>query len=130
MNADEYRLKIDELTYRINGCIYEVANVLGHGFLEKVYENALACELRNQKFRVEQQKPLPVLYKGNMVGDYFADLLVENTVLIELKSITTSFQPVHLAQCMNYLRATNLHVCLLVNFGKPKVEIKRVVRNL
>ena len=128
MNADERRLKLDKITRRIIGCVYRVANSLGAGFLEKVYENALAHELRKAGLKAKQQFPIRVHYDGVVVGEYTADLLVEAEVLIELKAIQ-ALEEVHAAQCLNYLHATKLHVCLLVNFGKPKVEIKRIVRD-
>ena len=124
MNADARRL--DEITEKIIGCAFRVANVLGCGFLEKVYENALAVELRKSGLRVEQQAPIQVMYEGVVVGDYVADLLVEECVLVELKAVK-SIDEVHTAQCLNYLKATGLKVCLLINFGRPKVKVKRIV---
>lgn len=114
-----------ELTERIIGCAYTVANVLGHGFLEKVYENALALELRKNGMHCTQQNPIPVMYEGVMVGDFVADLTVENAVIAELKAVS-QLNEVHLAQCLNYLRATGLKTCLLLNFGRARVEVKRV----
>jgi len=125
ISADEHRL--DEITRKIIGCAYTVANTLGCGFLEKVYENALAQEVRNAGLAVQQQKPIAVQYKGTVVGDYVADLLVEECVLVEIKSVR-QFDEIHLAQCLNYLHATGLHICLLINFGTPKVQVKRVVQ--
>jgi GxxExxY protein len=122
------RLQFDELTSAIIGCVYKVANSLGPGFLEKVYENALAHELRKNGFFVEQQRVIQVLYDGVVVGDYCADLVVENAVVLELKAIK-ALDEIHLAQCMNYLKATGFRVCLLVNFGCVNVQIKRVVNN-
>jgi GxxExxY protein len=127
MNADERRLR--ELTERIIGCVYEVSNRLGCGFLEKVYENALLVELTRAGLKARQQEPIDIFYRDILVGQYFADLLVEDAVIIELK-IVKGFDDVHTAQCLNYLKATGIKVCLLVNFAKPKVEIKRIVRNL
>lgn len=127
MNADERRL--NELTERIIGCVFEVSNRLGCGFLEKPYENALKIELEFAGLTVLQQHPIPILYRGKAVGDYFADLLVEAQVTIELKVLRT-FEEIHLAQCINYLKATALKICLLINFAKPKVEIRRIVNNL
>lgn len=124
MNADAHRL--DELTEKIIGCAYKVANGLGAGFLEKVYEKSLSIELRNSGLHVEQQKPITVFYDEQAVGEYFADLLVEKSILVELKA-TKSIDEIHMAQCLNYLKATNLKVCLLINFGSPKVAIKRIV---
>ena len=115
----------DPLTERIIECAYKVSNVLGCGFLEKVYENALAYELRKAGFEVKQQEPILIRYDGVVVGEYFADLLINGTVLIELKAVK-EFDDNHLAQCINYLKATRLTTCLLMNFSKPRVEIKRI----
>jgi GxxExxY protein len=122
------RLQLDGLTQKAIGCAYTVSNVLGSGFLEKVYENAFAHELRKTKAQVKQQHPIDVIYDGTVVGEFFADLVVDDAVLIELKAVK-ELDDVHLAQCMNYLKATGLKVCLLMNFAKPKVEVKRVVNN-
>ena len=126
MNTDERREKLDQITEKIIGCCYNVATALGNGFLEKVYENALAHELKKSGFRVLQQHPVKVMYDDVEVGDYVADLLVENSVIVELKAIK-ALDNIHRAQCLNYLKATGMKVCLLVNFGPPKIEIKRVV---
>ena len=103
-----------------------MANKLGCGFLEKVYENALAHELRKRGLSMQQQFPVQVNYDGALVGEYVADLMVEGCVLVELKAVK-EMDAVHAAQCMNYLKATGLKVCLLINFGKPRIEIKRYV---
>jgi GxxExxY protein len=95
----------DALSERIIGCAFTVANTLGSGFLEKVYENALALELREAGLTVEQQRGITVSYRGMPVGDYFIDLLVEDSVLIELKTVS-ALNSAHRAQCINYLRAT------------------------
>lgn len=124
MDTDEHGL--NAITERIIGCSFAVANALGHGFLEKVYQNALAYELQCCGLTVEIQKTLPVYYRGVIVGDYVADLLVEGLVLVELKAIK-EFDDVHLAQCLNYLKATGLQLCLLINFGTPKIRIRRIV---
>ena len=116
----------DPLTSKIIGCAYRVANELGSGFLEKVYENALAHELRKAGIKVEQQHGIVVLYDGVEVGDYVADLLVNNQVLVELKTCK-DLDDVHLAQCLNYLKATGQRVCLLMNFGRPKLQIRRLM---
>ena len=117
-----------ELTEKIIGCAYTVANELGCGFLEKVYENALAYELRKQGLQVEQQKPLNVYYDGTIVGVYFADIVVNAEVLLELKC-AKCFEETHLAQCLNYLRGCGMSVALLINFGAPRVEIKRIIND-
>jgi GxxExxY protein len=126
MNTDKHRcdLGLDELTERIIGCAYAVSNTLGCGFLEKVYENALAIELRKAGLKAVQQHIVKVKYAGAVVGDFSADILVEGRVIVELKAVDALAQ-IHVAQCLNYLKATGLRVCLLINFGKPKVQIKR-----
>ncbi|HUT33508.1 MAG TPA: GxxExxY protein [Planctomycetota bacterium] len=138
MNADERGLDsqgpsgrgaLDKLTESIIGCAYTVSNTLGCGFLEKVYENALAIELRKAGLDVSQQHPIEVLYGGVAVGEYCADLLVDHRVVVELKAVK-AIDEVHMAQCLNYLKATGLHVCLLLNFARPKLEVKRIVRGL
>jgi GxxExxY protein len=126
MNTDEHRAELAALTERVIGCAYGVSNVWGCGFLEKVYENAMAHELRKSGFGVVQQQPMRVWYDNVVVGEYVADLIVENRVLLELK-VARALDDIHMAQCLNYLKATRLPVCLLLNFGKPKVEIKRLM---
>ena len=125
INDDEHRYSHDALTERIIGCAYTVANTLGSGFLEKVYENALAHELRKQGLKVSEQLPITVNYDGVVVGDFLADLVVDDTVIAELKAIS-GLRDVHMAQRLNYLKATGLKVCLLMNFGRAKVEVKRI----
>jgi GxxExxY protein len=125
MNAD----MLNALSERIIGCAFAVANGLGSGFLEKVYENALAHELRKAGLRVAQQQGVSVTYDDVIVGEYAADLLVEAAVLVELKAVR-ALDDIHQAQCMNYLRATGMHLCLLLNFGRPRLEIRRIVHNL
>ncbi len=128
MNADERRLDLNEVTERIIGCAYTVSNKLGCGFLEKVYENALAIELRKVGLEAKQQHGVQVTYDWQLVGDFVADILVAGCVILELKA-GKALDDAHYAQCLNYLRATGLKVCLLMNFGKPKLEVKRVVLN-
>jgi GxxExxY protein len=128
MNADERGSRLDKITETILGCAFNVSNTLGCGFLEKVYENALAVELRKAGMKVQQQHDVKVTYQGIVVGEYTADLLVEGHVVVELKAVTR-LEPIHGAQCLNYLRATDLPVGLLLNFGNPKLEVKRVVNN-
>src|SRR5687768_9022933 len=112
--------RINGITEKIIGCAFKVANTLGTGFLEKVYENALGYELRKLGFHVEQQWPITVYYDGLEVGFYEADLFVENLVPVEVKHIK-AFDDAHLAQTINYLRATNRRIALLINFGKSKI---------
>jgi GxxExxY protein len=118
--------KLNELTGRIIGCAYAVSNELGAGFLEKVYENALTYELKKSGLCAQQQHPIQVHYDGVVVGEYVADVVVENAVLVELKAVK-AFDNIHFAQCINYLKATGMQICLLINFGQPKIEIKRFV---
>jgi GxxExxY protein len=127
MNADDTVL--DHLTRPIIGSAMTVSNALGAGFLEKVYENALAHELRKVGLAVSQQRGVTVMYDGIIVGDYAVDLLVQESVIVELKAIK-AVADIHRAQCINYLRATGLRVCLLLNFGNPRLEIKRIVLGL
>ncbi len=122
-------MKINDITYVINGAVFEVNKVLGPGFLEKVYENALMVELEKRGLKAKKQFPIDVIYKGQIVGDYVADLLVEQEVLVELKTVE-SINKVHEAQLLNYMKATGIKVGLLVNFRNPKVEIKRLVLDL
>jgi GxxExxY protein len=126
-HADSARL--NDLSGRVIGCAFTVLNTLGAGFLEKVYENALAQELRDSGLAVEQQRSVKVHYHGAVVGEYSTDLLVEGVLLVELKTVR-ALDDVHRVQCTNYLQATGLPLCLLLNFGKPRLEIKRVVRGL
>lgn len=119
MNADS-----SIMTERIIGVFYEVYNELGHGFLESVYEEAMAVALPQAGLKVERQVPLRVTFRGVVVGDFRADLLVENSVLLELKA-SRDIDPAHEAQLLNYLRATEVEVGLLLNFG-PKARFKRL----
>jgi GxxExxY protein len=116
---------LNSLSERIIGCAFTVSTTLGAGFLEKVYENALAHELRKARLTVAQRHPISVRYDGVVVGEFTADLLVEGAVLVELKAIR-ALEPVHTAQCVNYLRGTGMRLCLLLNFGVPRLEVKRV----
>ena len=117
--------EINPITEKVIGCAYAVSNTLGCGFLEKVYENALAHEMRKSGLIVSQQQVIRVMYDGVEVGFYECDLAVEGLVLVEVKAVR-ELTEVHRAQCMNYLRATGFRVCLLINFGNPKLEVKRL----
>ncbi len=117
--------KHSEITDKIIGAFYKVYNTLGYGFLEKVYENALYIELTALNLKTEKQKPIKVFYEEREVGNYFADLVVEDLVIIELKASETLCEE-HEYQLINYLKATDIEVGLLLNFGK-KPEIKRKV---
>jgi GxxExxY protein len=117
---------VNLITQKIIGCAYDVSNTLGTGFVEKVYENALVHRIRKiTEFMVAQQYPVQVVYDGVIVGEFFADLLVDERVLVELKAVSMLTND-HTAQALNYLRATGLEICLLINFGRTKVEIKRL----
>ena len=118
--------EINAITEKIIGSAYIVSNTLGSGFLEKVYENALAIEISKHNLVVIKQQPLNVVYDGLIVGEYFADLMIENKVVVEIKAIK-EFNQIHQAQLMNYLVACNKQCGLLINFGKPRIEIKRIL---
>ena len=115
-----------DLVFEINKCVFEVYRVLGHGFLEKVYEKALLKELIAKGLKAQAQVPIQVHYKGEIVGDYYADLVVEDKVIIELKA-QENLSKVYDAQLLNYLKATKIQVGLLVNFTYPKATVKRLV---
>ena len=116
------------LTEKTIRCAFNVHNELGSGFLEKVYENALRMELIQENLEVKQQVPVEVRYKGKTIGNYCADLLVNDKILIELKAVETLVKE-HEVQLVNYLKATGLTIGLLINFG-PSVQIKRKIRHL
>jgi len=120
MDANE-REFLNQLFEKVVGAVYEVANTLGAGFLEKVCERALKAELNMRGIDSESQAAIQVLYKGKNIGDYYADLLVEDKLIVELKCVDT-LNNEHTAQTLNYLKASNRHVALLVNFQHPKVE--------
>jgi len=122
-------MDINDITYAINGAVFEVNKLLGPGFLEKVYENALLIELKKRGITAESQVPIKVFYKENVVGEYIADILVESKVIVELKTVET-IDKIHEAQLLNYLKATGIQVGILVNFKHPKAEIRRMVFNL
>lgn len=128
MNTDlEPAFEHDPLSEAVIGCVFRVANGLGTGFLEKVYENALVHELRKAGLDVKQQVTVSVHYDGQNVGDYIGDIVVEGRLLLELKACK-ALEDVHLAQCLNYLKATGIPTCLLINFGTTKPQIRRVSR--
>lgn len=116
-----------ELSYAIVGAAMEVHRVLGPGFLEAVYQAALAHELALRDIQFEQFRRLPVIYKGVLVGEYEADLVVEDKVILELKAVS-KLHPAHEAQAINYLAATGLRLVILLNFGVPSLQHKRLVR--
>ncbi len=121
---DNTNFKHRELTEKIIGVFYGVYNELGHGFLESVYENAMTIALRASGLRSVQQAPVTVRFRGQIVGDFRADLLIEDAIIVELKA-ASGIDPEHEAQLLNYLRATEIDVGLLLNFG-PKPQFKRL----
>ena len=123
--TENQKFEHDPLTEKVIGCAYTISNSLGSGFLEKVYENALVHELEQSGLEIIQQKPVQVFYKGKLVGDYVADILVEDKLLVELKAVK-ELEDVFYAQGLNYLKAMGLKTCLLLNFGKPELQIRRV----
>jgi GxxExxY protein len=117
---------VNDITRSVIGCAYTVSNSLGCGFLEKVYENAMTHELVKHGLKVDRQHTIKVHYDGVVVGDYIADLIVEDQVLVEIKNID-HLGNTQVAQCLNYLKATGIHIGLLMNFGTIRVEIKRLI---
>jgi GxxExxY protein len=128
LNLNKKIMKEEELTSLIIGAAYEVHNFLGSGFLEKVYHNAMVVELENIGLNVNSQCPIKVHYKEKEIGEYYADLLVENKVIVEFKAIE-NIHPIHEVQLVNYLHATKIDVGLLINFGNS-VTVKRKFRKL
>ena len=126
MNTNEHEYEQDELVRVIIGAAYTVSNTLGCGFLEKIYKRALAFEIARRGLRVQTQVAFPVFYRGLEVGNAVADLVVDDHIIAELKCAET-FCNQHIAQCINYLRASNLKLALLINFQKPRVQWKRIV---
>lgn len=132
MNADvaqmnaERRMLMNGLSRAVIGAAQTVSNRLGFGFLEKVYENALAHEIRKNGLQVDQQRPVHVYYDGEIVGDYLPDITVEDSLIVEIKAVA-ALDRAHRHQCLNYLRATDRHLCLLLNFGRPHLEVARIV---
>lgn len=123
MNADLQDFKYTDLTEKIIKAFYQVYNTLGYGFLEKVYEKALLIELKKSKLKALAQAPIKIFYDQQLIGEYFADLMVEDKVIVEIKSAKNLAEE-HEAQLLNYLKATEIEVGLLLNFG-PKAAVKR-----
>lgn len=121
-------MKHAQITKSVIGCAFEVINELGAGFLESVYEKALLLALRQKGLSVISQHPVKVLFRSECVGDFYADIFVEEKVIVELKAVK-AIAPEHQAQVINYLNATGIEVGLLINFGTPKLEYKRFTRN-
>jgi len=120
-------MKYEDITHQIIGCAYKVYKKLGFGFLESVYKKAIVIELDKINLKVEQEKPLKVYYDNQIVGDFYADLLTEEEIVIELKSVE-SLTKAHEVQLVNYLNALNKDIGLLINFGPNGVEVKRKYR--
>jgi GxxExxY protein len=118
-------LKYQELTGQVIQCAFKVHKILGFGFLENIYQNALLIELEKNGLKAVKEAPIQVSYDGRVIGEYIADVLVEDRIILELKSVK-EFHPAHEAQLVNYLKATGLEIGLLINFGE-RVEIKRKV---
>ena len=119
----------EETTHKILEVCFEVSNELGSGFLESIYQNALLIAFQDKGIKIIPQYPLRVLFRNQEVGNFYADFLVEDKMILEIKAVT-ALAPEHQAQVINYLKATRIEVGLLVNFGKPKMEYKRLERNL
>ncbi len=121
-------LLYEDLTGDILQACFEVSNELGAGFLESVYQNAMLIALRQKGLKAQPQYPLSVCFRGEVVGNFYADIFVEDKVILEIKAVS-SLTSEHMAQVINYLKATSVEVGLLVNFGRPKLEYKRLERN-
>ena len=119
--------ELNAITEKIIGCAFTVSNTLGCGFLEIVYQNALVHELRKAGLRADPGQRVSVVYDGLVVGDFVPDILIEGAVIVELKAVK-EHNDVYTAQCLNYLKATGLTLCLLLNFGAPRVDVKRYRR--
>ncbi len=122
-------MKYEKLTEKIIGCAYQVYNQMGYGFLESVYENCLMIEFKKVGLSAEAQKRISIYYENQNVGDFIADIVVEDEVILELKSVRHIAKEYEV-QLVNYLTATQLDVGLIINFGEHKVEVKRKVREL
>ncbi len=126
MNTNDDKMVYPELSYQIIGMAMDIHNRLGSGFLEKVYENAMMVLLNRAGIKAEQQAPIKVYFDGAVVGDYYADILVENKIILELK-VADRLTDVNRAQTLNYLKATGLRLAILINFGKQRLESERYV---
>jgi GxxExxY protein len=124
--SDEFKARCNEIWEVIKSAAYKVSNTLGAGFLEKVYENALALELRKRGLKVIQQHPLKVYYEEHIVGEFVVDLFVEDCVLVELK-VAKALDPIHVAIALNYIKASPYWLIGLLNFGKPRIDAQRYV---
>ena len=126
MNTNQKKILHQELAYEIVGLAMQVHTKLGNGFLEKVYENALMVLLNKVGIEAVQQAPMTVMFEGETVGTYFADILVDGKVIIELKTVS-EISDIHKAQALNYLKATGLNLAMIFNFANARMEYQRVV---
>jgi len=126
MGTNEKDIFYKDLSYKIIGLAMEVHSKLGYGFLEKVYENALMLLFRREGIEAKQQAPIKVYFEGEVVGEYFADIFVEDKVILELK-VLDKITDVHIAQVLNYLKATGLGLAIILNFGKRRLEYERLI---
>lgn len=125
LNKNDDKIVHKDLSYKIIGLAMQVHKELGHGFLEKVYENAMMVLIRREGVKALQQAPIKVMFQGEVVGDYFADILVEEKIILELKSVDRIIDA-HKAQALNYLKATGMQLAIILNFGKEKLEYERL----
>lgn len=126
MDTKEKKILYKDLSYKIIGLSIEVYNKLGYGFLEKVYENALMVLFKREGIQAKQQTPITVYFEGEMVGEYYADFLVEDKIILELKAVE-KIVDTHKSQTLNYLKATGLQLAIILNFGKERFEYERLV---
>jgi GxxExxY protein len=126
MNANNKGIVYKDLSYKVTGIAMEVFNTLGSGFLEKVYENAMMTLFRKEGINAQQQAPVKVHFHGEVVGEYFADILVDDRIILELKT-GEKIIDVHRAQALNYLKAVDKKLAIIMNFGKEKLEYERLV---
>jgi GxxExxY protein len=115
-----------DLSYKIVGLAMQIHSELGFGFLEKVYENSMMVLFRRENIMAKQQAPISVSFEGEIVGDYYADILIEDKIILELKTIE-KITDAHKAQALNYLKATGLKLAIIINFGKQRLEYERIV---
>ena len=127
MDTNENEILYKDLSYKIVGLAMKVHSKLGYGFLEKVYENALMVLFRREGIEAKQQVPITVYFEEEVVGNYYADILVEDKVILEIKSVENIIDA-HIAQTLNYLKATGLRLAIILNFSKEKLEYKRIVK--
>lgn len=127
MDTNKEKILYKDLSYKIVGLAMEVHNKLGYGFLEKVYEKAMMVLLRREEIQATQQAPITVHFEGEVIGDYYADILVEDKIILELK-VVEKIANIHRAQALNYLKATGLRLAILLNFGKERLQYERFVQ--